>query len=42
MQWDEKEIHIGAGCGLVAESQCTREWAEIKLKLQAIKEMLAL
>jgi len=42
MQWDEKEIRICAGCGLVAASQCAREWAEINLKLQAIKEMLAL
>lgn len=42
MQWNEKEIRIGAGCGLVAESQCHREWAEINLKLQAIKEMLSL
>jgi menaquinone-specific isochorismate synthase len=42
IQWDEKEIRIGAGCGLVAASQCAREWAEINLKLQAIKEMLAL
>jgi menaquinone-specific isochorismate synthase len=42
VQWTEKALTIGAGCGVVAESDCEREWAEINLKLQAIKEMLAL
>lgn len=41
-QWDPKEIFIGAGCGIVKESLLDREWEEIKLKIQAIKEMLAL
>jgi menaquinone-specific isochorismate synthase len=42
MQWDKEGIFIGAGCGIVGESQLDREWAEIKLKIQAVKEMLAL
>ena len=41
-QWDPNEIYIGAGCGIVSESLLEREWEEIKLKIQAIKEMLAL
>ena len=41
-QWDQQKIFLGAGCGVVAQSQVDREWAEINLKLQAIKEMLAL
>ena len=42
VHWSEKGLKIGAGCGLVAESAYALEWAEIKLKLRAIKEMLAL
>ena len=42
VQWSENGMQIGAGCGLVAESLPDLEWAEINLKLRAIKEMLAL
>lgn len=42
VQWDGKQMLIGAGCGLIAESQLDREWEEINLKLRAIKEMLVL
>ncbi len=42
VQWNESEMMLAAGCGLVKESRSDREWAEISLKLQAIKEMLAL
>jgi len=42
VQWSESEMMVAAGCGLVSESNCDREWSEILLKLQAIKEMLAL
>jgi len=42
VQWSESEMMIGAGCGLVSESHYEMEWSEILLKLQAIKEMLAL
>lgn len=41
-QWNHKGIFIGAGCGVVAESQYEQEWDEVNLKLQATKEMLAL
>lgn len=41
-QWNPEEIVIGAGCGVVKESLLDREWDEVKLKIQAIKEMLSL
>lgn len=42
IQWDQKELLIGAGCGIVADSQCDDEWKEINLKLKAIKKSLGL
>lgn len=41
-QWNPNGISIGAGCGVVAESLLENEWEEINLKIQAIKELLAL
>lgn len=42
VQWNRKGMEIAAGCGVVADSHCEKEWNEIQLKLNAIKEMLAL
>ena len=42
VQWNQQEMSIGAGCGIIQESQCEHEWNEINLKIQATKEMLAL
>ncbi len=42
IQWNHKHMHISAGCGVVADSHCHREWDEINLKLNAIKKMLDL
>lgn len=42
VQWNEEGMRIGAGCGVVKESQCEEEWNEIELKISAIKELLAL
>lgn len=42
IQWNHKEIRMGAGCGIVPQSQCDQEWKEIQLKIQAIKEHLGL
>ncbi len=42
VQWDETGMQIGAGCGVIAESNAKDEWNEILMKLQAIKEVLAL
>lgn len=41
-QWNSYGIHIGAGCGVVAGSKLDEEWAEINIKLNAIKELLSL
>lgn len=42
VQWNSQEMLIAAGCGVISDSNCEKEWAEIQLKLTAIKEMLAL
>lgn len=42
IQWKGNEVTIGAGCGVIAQSQCEREYAEIDLKKRFIKEMLGL
>lgn len=42
VQWNDGQMHIAAGCGVVEESLCDKEWAEIDLKLNAIKKMLDL
>lgn len=42
VQWTKHQLTIGAGCGIIKESQCHQEWDEILLKLQATKEFLSL
>jgi menaquinone-specific isochorismate synthase len=42
VQWDSEGMQIGAGCGVVLDSQFDQEWKEICLKLQAIKSGLDL
>lgn len=42
VQWDHQGMRIGAGCGVVKQSQCDKEWAEINLKLNAIRELFEL
>ncbi|MGE4573012.1 MAG: chorismate-binding protein [Parachlamydia sp.] len=42
VQWNAEQMMIGAGCGVVAESQMRNEWNEINLKMQSIKEMLGI
>jgi menaquinone-specific isochorismate synthase len=42
VQWSSQGMFLGAGCGIVPQSQIEAEWSEINLKLRAIKEMLAL
>ncbi|MBA2369488.1 MAG: chorismate-binding protein [Candidatus Protochlamydia sp.] len=42
VQWNKEGMRIGAGCGIVKNSNCAQEWAEINLKLQAIRNCLAL
>lgn len=42
VQWDNEGMFLGAGCGMTSQSIRDKEWAEINLKLKAVKEMLAL
>lgn len=42
VQWNKEQMRIGAGCGVIAESQLDNEWSEIELKLQMIKDVLKL
>ncbi len=42
VQWNREGMRIGAGCGVIKESQYEEEWNEIELKVTAIKELLAL
>lgn len=42
IQWSKEQMKIGAGCGIVSQSQFDLEWKEIQLKIQSIKDLLAL
>jgi menaquinone-specific isochorismate synthase len=42
VQWNSNGCRIGAGCGVLSESDQESEWQEIQLKLRSIKERLAL
>lgn len=41
IQWQGNTAFVGAGCGIIADSQYEQEWKEILLKLTATKEMLS-
>ncbi len=42
VQWDSSGMKIGAGCGVVAESNVDHEWSEVQAKITAIKDILGL
>lgn len=42
IQWSKGCARIGAGCGVIATSDCQAEWQELELKILAIKQILAL
>ena len=42
VQWKGNQMQIAAGCGVVADSICDKEWDEVNVKLNAVQEMLAL
>ena len=42
MQWSRAGTFLAAGCGVVPESNCGAEWAEIEVKLKAIKKGLGI
>lgn len=39
ISWDAKEMRAGVGCGVVRESSCSEEWAEILLKFASIRSL---
>jgi menaquinone-specific isochorismate synthase len=41
-QWNENQVSIFAGGGVVSQSELDKEWNEILLKLRTVKKMLAL
>lgn len=42
VQWEAQTLMLGAGCGVVKNSERDKEWEEILLKLNAVKQILAL
>lgn len=40
LQWDQKRARIGAGGGVVADSQEQLEWQEILAKMESVKKIL--
>lgn len=42
VQWRGESLILGAGCGLVEQSECSREWEELALKRLSVKRMLGL
>jgi menaquinone-specific isochorismate synthase len=42
LQWRGRELTVGAGGGVIAQSRLDAEWEELRLKRDAVKRMLAL
>jgi len=42
VQWKENRMHLGAGCGIIEESQEDTEWKEIERKQQSIRQLLGI
>lgn len=42
VQWDPLGMRIGAGCGVIKQSQLEQEWQEIQLKIKSIRGLLSL
>ncbi len=42
VQWTADQLNIGAGCGVVPQSEIEKEWEEVKLKIKSIKNILGL
>lgn len=40
LMWNESKLFLGAGCGVVKESQLDKEWNELKLKRSSVKQRL--
>ena len=42
IQWDRREIILGAGGGVVVESQLEKEWLELQGKRNSVKSLMGL
>lgn len=42
VQWADRQMTLGAGAGLIAESRLESEWNELQLKRAAVKSLLGL
>lgn len=40
IQWDQKSMVLGSGCGLTAKSKLEKEWMELKLKREWVTRQL--
>jgi menaquinone-specific isochorismate synthase len=39
LQWNRDGIFLGAGCGIIAESEPEREWLELQAKISSVKRI---
>ena len=42
VQWQDEQLFMGSGCGVVPESQFESEWGELQLKRKAVQGVLGL
>ncbi len=42
IQWQDAEVTLGSGCGVVTASEPDREWQELQLKRDSVKRMLGI
>ncbi|MEK6773063.1 MAG: chorismate-binding protein [Bdellovibrionota bacterium] len=42
LEWNQENIRIGAGCGLVSESIFEREWDEVNRKIDSVRKLLGI
>lgn len=42
LEWQESDVRIGAGCGLVRGSIFAREWSEVNRKIESVRKLLGI
>lgn len=42
IQWTRSKVLLGSGCGVIAESNPDREWAELQLKRDSVRKVLGI
>ena len=40
IQWQDRAVQLGSGCGIVPASELEKEWQELQLKRESVKRML--